>query len=220
MADLEKITKKRLGEILVAQGIVTSDQVQEALKIQSKTGEKLGEALVKAGFTTETEIAKTLCTQFAKPFLKASRYDIARDVLSLLPPKMLIEHQFVPVDKFGNMITIVMAGLLDASAIAQIQHLTHCEIEIYIGTSSDVMQTLRSGFPDFFDPHTQAPKLAETQYRVEGDMSAATRMGSETSTRDLMSLAVAEDENSDWEALFEEAEKEVMRELKEKKSTP
>ena len=116
MADLEKITKKRLGEILVAQGIVTSDQVQEALKIQAKTGEKLGEALVKAGFTTETEIAKTLCTQFAKPFLKASRYDIPRDVLSLLPPKMMIEHQFVPVDKFGNMLTIVMAGLLDASA--------------------------------------------------------------------------------------------------------
>src|SRR5207249_4329275 len=130
-------------ELLVAEGMVTQDQLAEALRVQERTGELLGEALVKAGFTTETEIAKTLCTQFAKPFIKPSKYDIAKDVISLLPPRLLAEHQFVPVDRFGNLLVIAMAGLLDAATFAQIQQLTGCELEVYISTASDVKLTLR-----------------------------------------------------------------------------
>jgi type IV pilus assembly protein PilB len=215
MADLDKITKKRLGEILTAEGVVTQDQVAEAIKIQERTGEKLGEALVKAGFTTETEIAKTLCAQFGRPFLKPTRYDIPREVLALLPPRMLVEHEFVPVDRFGNILTIVMAGLLDADTIAQLQHLSGCAVEVFIGTSSDVRQTLIKHYPDYFDPITRQPKLDKTTFAaaVPAAVEAETTNEFGATTRDI-SFAEAD---SDWEALFEEAEKEVMRELKEKR---
>jgi type IV pilus assembly protein PilB len=224
VADLEKITKKRLGEILVSEGVISQEQVQDALRIQEKTGDMLGEALVKAGYTTETEIAKTLCTQFAKPFIKPSKYDVARDVLGLLPSRLLIEQSFIPIDKFGNVLIIAMAGLLDAQTIAQIQKLTSCEVEIYIATTSDVKQTLRSSFPDQFDPITLLPKFESTANVALQKTSAigqpsngrgpaeSQEMGS--TTKEVMGLA---EEESDWEALFEEAEQNVMRELKEKK---
>ena len=226
MADLEKITKKRLGEILVGEGIITQDQVQEALKIQEKTGEMLGEALVKAGYTTETEIAKTLCAQFAKPFVKPSKYEIAKDTLTLLPPKLMIQQSFIPIDKFGNLLVIAMAGLLDAQTIAQVQKLTSCEVEIYITTSSDVKQALRGCFPDLFDPITLQPKFEKTQPVVASSFQitsavtgaiAAAKPPEEMSstTRELVGIA---EEESDWEALFEEAEQNVMRELKDKKT--
>ncbi len=220
MADLEKITKKRLGEILVAEGVITQEQVTEALKMQERTGEMVGEALVKAGYTTETEIAKTLCTQFAKPFLKASRYDIPRDVLVLFSPRMMIEHVFIPLDRFGNLLTIVIAGLLDAPTIADIQKQSACDVEVYIGTASDVKQTLRNYFPDYFDPITQQPRLDLTQMvdasviPTKGEGAAALREKMGTTTREL--VGIAEDEST-WEALFEEAEREVMKELKDKK---
>lgn len=229
MADLEKITKKRLGEILVSEGVITQEQVQEALRVQEKTGEMLGEALVKAGYTTETEIAKTLCTQFAKPFIKPSKYDIPRDVVTLLPSRLLVEHQFIPIDRFGNLIVIAMAGLLDAQTIAQIQKLTGCDVEIYIATSSDVKNALRATFPDLFDPITMLPKFEVTQNVALQKTVAlappangrgapgesAEEMGS--TTKEVMGLA---EEESDWEALFEEAEQNVLRELKDKKSAP
>lgn len=259
MADLEKITKKRLGELLVAEGMISQDQLAEALKIQEKSGELLGEALVKAGFTTETEIAKTLCTQFAKPFLKPSKYDISKEVMALLPPKMLAEHQFVPVDRFGNLLVIAMAGLLDAATIVQIQRTTGCEIEVYIATSSDVKLTLRKAFPDLYDPITMQPKFDMTGELTQGVMRRAPAESSDSRTiepgkadakgsrltppierterntlppmPDMGSSgevgintaemrAIRAEEEDDWEALFEEAEQNVLKNLKSEDSNP
>ncbi len=229
MADLEKITRKKLGEILVAEGVVGQNQVAEALKIQERTGERLGEILVKAGYTTETEIVKTLCTQFGKPFIKPSRYDIAREVLALLPPRLMIEHDFVPIDRFGNLLVVAMAGLLDAQTLREIQRLTTCEIEVYFATASDVRQTLRKYFPDAYDPITLQPRFDATQYMTQAvaaapapsngsrDLRAAADESAGDATRDLVGVAEAE---SDWEALFEEAERNVLRELKERRPQP
>jgi hypothetical protein len=222
MADLEKITKKRLGELLIAEGIVSQDQVAEALKMQERTGDMLGEALVKAGYTTETEIAKILCTQFAKPYVKASKYDIARDVLSLIPPRLLIEQNFIPVDRFGNILVIAMGGLLDAQTIAQVQKLTSCDVEIYISTTSDVRQTLRAFFPDHFDPITMQPKFDATAAFTQPvkTTTGGGDPGEPTETKALQQLSGLAEEESDWEALFEEAEQNVLRELKDKKPQP
>jgi hypothetical protein len=224
MADLEKITKKKLGEILVAEGLINQEQVAEALRVQEKTGERLGEVLVKAGYTTETEIAKTLCAQFAKPYIKASRYDIPKDVLSLLPPKLMVEHDFVPLDRFGNLLIVAMAGLLDANCLAQIQKLAGCDVEVYIATSSDVRQTLRKLYPDLYDPITLQPKYDATGYLTKAfvgpgetattDVAEEPRQDFGNTTRDVLGVA---DEESDWEALFEEAEQNVLKELKDKK---
>jgi hypothetical protein len=226
MADLEKITRKKLGEILVAEGIVSQEQVNEALRVQETTGERLGEVLVKAGYTTETEIAKTLCTQFAKPFIKASKYDVTKEVLTLLPPRLMVEHDFVPIDRFGNLLVVAMAGLLDAATLAEIQKTTGCDVEVYIATASDVRQTLRKQFPDAYDPITLQPRHDATQFLTQafvspaaapprGNGGSAPDMGQ--TTRDLVGVA---EEESDWEALFEEAEQNVLRELKEKKVPP
>jgi hypothetical protein len=267
LADLEKITKKRLGELLVAEGMISQDQLTEALKVQEKSGELLGEALVKAGFTTETEIAKTLCTQFAKPFMRPSKYDIAKDVISLVPPKLMAEHQFVPVDRFGNLLVIAMAGLLDGATFAQLQKLTGCEIELYIATSSDVKLTLRKAFPDLYDPITMLPKFDMTGAVTGGNIlppSVSARDGdTKPSTAPLLPTDTAKatpkkadqgktdargrllvpppdrtektslpsidevgittsemrgmtaEEEDDWEALFEEAEQNVLKNLKD-----
>jgi type IV pilus assembly protein PilB len=255
LADLEKITRKRLGELLVAEGMITHDQLAAALRVQEQTGELLGEALVKAGFTTETEIAKTLCTQFAKPFLKPSKYDIAKEILALLPPKLLAEHQIVPVDRFGNLLVIAMAGLLDQATFGRIQQLTGCELEVYITTASDLKLTLRKAFPELYDPITMLPKLDSTaaltgavrptqQKFLETQPSAALDLGKVDASGkkltptfdrtektklppiDDMGLnttgmrALTAEEEGDWDALFEEAEKQVLRNLNAADSNP
>jgi hypothetical protein len=247
LADLEKITRKRLGELLVAEGMITQDQLAEALKVQERTGELLGEALVKAGFTTETEIAKTLCTQFAKPFMKPSKYEIAKEVMSLLPPKLLAEHQIVPIDRFGNLLVIAMAGLLDQPTFVKIQQLTGCELEVYITTGSDVKAALRKAFPDLYDPITMMPKLDTTGAVTMGIKAKEKLLDTRPTAPDLpgkkpasppierteknvlprpapagaddmglnttaMRQLTAEEEG-DWDALFEEAEQQVMRNL-------
>ncbi|GIW71501.1 MAG: hypothetical protein KatS3mg102_1043 [Planctomycetota bacterium] len=223
MTDVQKITRKRLGELLVAEGIVSQAQVEEALRQQERTGELLGEILVKAGYTGESDIAHCLCTQFAKPFIRPSQYDISREVLALLPPRLMAEHLFIPLDRFGNLLTIAIAGLLDAQTLLQIQKLTGCDIEVFIATASEVKQALMRHFPELYDPITMEPRYDRTAALTQGVLaSGALASGplaeeeddmGET-TREIVSLG---EEDSDWEALFEEAEQKVLRELKQKR---
>lgn len=223
MSDLERITKKSLGQLLVDEGIVTPDQLEDALREQKRTSELLGEVLLKKGYTTESEIAKALCEQFGKPFCKASLYDIAPEVLELLPPRLCVDRGFVPLDKFGDILVIAMGGLVDLATFQQIRSLTHCDVEVFISTASDVRGVLRARFPDLFDPITLQPifrpeepqaELRREVTELEEGFEDVDDMGG--TTREVVGVA---DEDSDWEALFEEMERNVLNELENKRAS-
>ncbi len=231
MSDVQKITRKRLGELLIAEGLVTQAQIEEALAQQERTGELLGEILVRTGYTTETDIAQCLCTQFAKPFIKPSQYELRKEVLSLFPPRLLAENLLIPLDRFGNLLTIAIAGLIDAETLEQLQKLSGCEIEVFVTTASEAKKTLARQFPDLYDPITMEPRFDRTAALTQGldgeqpefdfDKIVDEALGFGDDEEDDMNEVTREivtlgEEDNDWEALFEEAEQNVLRELKEK----
>ena len=61
--------RKRLGDILVDAGLITADQLQDALSKQKTLGKRLGKVLVESGLATEDSIANTLARQMNIPFL-------------------------------------------------------------------------------------------------------------------------------------------------------
>jgi hypothetical protein len=61
---MEPAAKKRLGDIIVERGIVTVEQLEEALKVQRDTGGKLGEVLVELGFITRVALAGVISEQW------------------------------------------------------------------------------------------------------------------------------------------------------------
>lgn len=147
MKNLEKLTKKKLGEILLEEGYLTQEQLQEALEAQRDTGKLLGELLVERGVLTERAIARAIATQFQVPYLGLPNHHINKDIVALLPAEMLYKYQFVPLDRFGSVITILMAGVLNADIVHEIQNLTGCELFVFIGTSDDVKKALEEYAP-------------------------------------------------------------------------
>ena len=77
--------RKRLGDLLVDAGVVTSEQLGEALKKQRELGLKLGETLIELKFTDENEIVEALHQQMGYPVAKIREAKIAPEVISLLP---------------------------------------------------------------------------------------------------------------------------------------
>src|SRR5437016_707164 len=107
------MTKRRLGELLQAEGLVTEDQVRAALEEQRKSNLFLGEALVKLGFVSEEVIAQTIVQQFSLPFASALQFSVTADILNTFPERMYFEYQFLAVDKIGKVLFIVGAGLMN-----------------------------------------------------------------------------------------------------------
>src|SRR5258708_249653 len=122
------MTKRRLGELLQAEGLVTEDQIKAGLEEQRKSNLFLGEALVKLGFVSEDAIAHTIVQQFSLPFMSANQYSITPDVLNLFPERMYHEYQFIAADKIGKVLIIVGAGLMNHDVLDEFERLSGCRV--------------------------------------------------------------------------------------------
>ena len=142
MVNIKRMTNKKLGELLVEEKLLSEEQVQEALKEQAKAGGLLGEVLVKLGYLTEYDIAKCISLQFNLPFLHVSCYQLQHDLVHSLPLDMQYKHQFVVLDRIGDVITIAIGGLLNENVFNDITTLTGTELQVFVSTNSDIMQAL------------------------------------------------------------------------------
>ena len=142
MANISKLTKKRLGEILIAEGLITQEQVEEALKEQQKKGILLGEALVQLGYVTELDIASAFSTQFGLPYLDATRYKISPEIFELFPPEYYSQQQLVVLDRIGKILILAVAGTLSEKVFTEIEQKTDCEVYLFVSTVTQVKKVI------------------------------------------------------------------------------
>ncbi|MBI3832512.1 MAG: hypothetical protein HY291_23520 [Planctomycetes bacterium] len=142
------MTKRRLGELLRAEGLVTEDQVKLALVEQRKSNLFLGEALVKLGFVTEDAIASTISQQFGLPYISIEQYNIGKNIFDLFPESILREYQFLPIDKIGNVLVIVGSGLMNHDVLDELERLSGCRVCQYVGTWKDIYESIQKNFKD------------------------------------------------------------------------
>jgi len=77
--------RKRLGDLLVEEGIITEQQVEQALAAQKATGRKLGATLIDLGFLSETQMLTFLSQQLDLPLIDLSRANVDVEAVQLLP---------------------------------------------------------------------------------------------------------------------------------------
>ena len=142
MVNIKRMTNKKLGELLVEEKLLTEEQVQEALREQAKVGGLLGEVMVKLGQLTEYDIAKCISLQFNLPFIHVSAYQLQHELVHLVPLEMQYKFQFIVLDRIGDVLTIAIAGLLNEAVFSEINTLTHCDVQVFVSTNSDILQAL------------------------------------------------------------------------------
>ncbi len=136
-------TKLRLGEILVGDGIITEETLQDAL---SKKGTmKIGEYLVENNIVSEDQIANALSSKLGYMMINLRDTEIPQDILNLVELKNLKKNKVIPVAySEGNMniLRLAMADPTDINAIDDISIITGCQIEPLVSTPRDVMLAL------------------------------------------------------------------------------
>ncbi len=129
---------KPLGQILVERGVISNAQLQQALDAQKHGGGLVGEVIVELGFAQEEDIAYCLSLQFGYPYLPLENYEISQEVMKVIPKNVCEHYCLVPIDKIGSTLTVAMANPLNIQAIEDLEDLTHCDIQIFVSTPSDI----------------------------------------------------------------------------------
>ena len=143
MVSLNRLTRKRLGELLVEQGLLTEEQVQDALRMQHQSGLLFGETLVQQRLITEDKMVSVLVSQFGIPYIKPSTYKIPKELLEIFDPAMMRRFQFVPMDSIGSVLVIAIAGLLSEDVFKQIETQTGCSLQVFLTKMSEINTVLQ-----------------------------------------------------------------------------
>lgn len=158
MVQIAKLIRKKMGEVLVDEGLLKEDQVAEALRRQRATGETFGEILVSMGFVSEIDIARALVKQSGLPYIDASRYRINKDGIVAVPAELMWQNQFVVLDKIGKTLLVAISNVLSSEVFDKLERVSGSQIFVYVSTSAQVQQALEKNVP--INGKLQDPKLA------------------------------------------------------------
>jgi type IV pilus assembly protein PilB len=134
--------RQKLGEMLLAEGLLTAEQLETALAEQRRHGGRIGAILKSLGFVTEEGIIKTLGRQTGIPHQVLSTVIIDPDVIKRVPELLARRHQAVPLYKKGTTLTIAMVDPLNVVAIDDIARATALDIQPVVATEQDVMRAI------------------------------------------------------------------------------
>ena len=118
----------RLGDLLVKEGLITRDQLKQALQEQRSSGMRLGYALVKLGIIQELEITKMLARQYRVPAVDLAKFKVEEKIIKLIPSDVAVKHHVLPLKREGRTLTVAMAEPSNATILDDLKFITRYDI--------------------------------------------------------------------------------------------
>lgn len=124
-----KVTNLKLGQILIKSGVLTEQQLSEALIQQKATHLRLGEILLQNNYITEMEMINSLTQQLSIPYVDLSTVRTDNSLCSIIPETMAKNHLMIPLRREGSVLTLALADPLDYNAMNDVG--TYTKLKIY-----------------------------------------------------------------------------------------
>ena len=157
-----------LGDLLMAKGLLTPEQLDKALKVQKKEkGEFLGAALVRLGFVSENDMAHSLSEQLNIPFISGEALQgktaELKSLAKLIPESFALKHKVIAFSKNAGVLTVVLADPTDVVVLDNLRKITQLGIERAIATKSDIEKNIAS----FYGEGTLLQTVIDASYEEQ-----------------------------------------------------
>ncbi|MCK8600223.1 type IV-A pilus assembly ATPase PilB [Desulfoferrobacter suflitae] len=139
---------KKLGELLMEEGLLKPDQLKRALDEQQHTSERIGSILVKLGFITEDDLVEAIARQFHVPTVNPSQLSIPKEVLNLVPLNIVQKYHAVPFGVMGNTLNVAVADPGDLFIIEDVRFLTGKTIQTHVARESAIREVIGRYYED------------------------------------------------------------------------
>ena len=162
---MKMIRKKiKLGDLLVAAGAITEDELMEALSRQKELGLKLGQTLVKLDYISQDILNATLQQQLGIDFISLQGVKLEEQILNIIPENLIRKYRAIPIEfdeTNPNVLRVAMSDPMDIIALDDMSIATNYQIEPLLCSDDDIDATLGRYFGD------KEARAAAEQYREE-----------------------------------------------------
>ncbi len=128
----------KLGEILVRENLITSEQLRETLEYQRANGGRLGSNLVRLGYVSDDVVTAVLSRQYGVPSINLDLFQIENDVIKLISEEVAIKYSVLPISKVGATLTLAMADPTNVFAMDDIKFMTGLNVEPVIASETSI----------------------------------------------------------------------------------
>jgi type IV pilus assembly protein PilB len=180
---------RRLGDLLVAEGLITDAQLRQALNQQKGKTDKLGTILVGLGFITQEQLIGFLSRQYGIPSITLDNFDVDPETLRLVPAHIAKKYEVVPVKRIGGTLTLAMADPTNVFALDDIAFMTNLQILPVVAPQAAIRRALEKNYEE-----TPTASMSDMMSEITGDASNVEVVGDEEAQVDVFELKESADE--------------------------
>ncbi len=133
---------QRLGEMLIAKGLLDADDLESALQLQKERDDRIGRILVDLGFVAARDVLTTLSEQLGLELLGADQFPEIPIEIERLTARFMRQFKFLPVDREDNRLGVAMADPLDFETIAVIRRFSACDIIPSLAAETEILDAI------------------------------------------------------------------------------
>ncbi len=140
--------RRKIGEILVAAGVVDAKNLALAIETQKAQGKKLGQVLIDMGVTDDVQIARALSTQLNIPFLRIRPDTVKSEAVALVPREITENYTLIPICITDHQLVVAMVNPLEFYAVDDLRFVTQMPVSIAVAPLSDIVTALAQFYPN------------------------------------------------------------------------
>jgi type IV pilus assembly protein PilB len=138
---LKKKTKQ-LGQILIEQGLITDQQLQEALETQERVPKSLGRILIDLNLIREVDLVRALAEQIGMEFVDLGDFPVDPSATALIPETVARRYRALPIADRDGTLLVAMSDPANVYALDDIRTITGREVQPVVATAADVMAAI------------------------------------------------------------------------------
>jgi type IV pilus assembly protein PilB len=184
----------KLGEILIKEKIISSEQLKQALEYQKTNGGRLGNALVKLGFLSDDEVTAVLSRQYGVPSINLSYFEVDPSVIKLIPMETAMKYQILPLSRVGSSLTVAMVDPTNVFAMDDIKFMTGFNIEPVVASESAIAEAIKKHYGSIEDVERKKEIEEIVSFIDEGQAESVELEAEDESTLNLAALEKAAEE--------------------------
>ncbi|MFH1593763.1 MAG: GspE/PulE family protein [Candidatus Omnitrophota bacterium] len=136
----------RLLDILEKKGILNKDKRERIVGVWGKKGGSIGKTLVSENIITQRDLMVLLSEQLNIPPIDLSKYKIDKTIARLVPERIALKHNLIPISEIGNTLTIAISDPTDIFAIDDVKALVQKNVDVVISSYTDIKDAQAKAF--------------------------------------------------------------------------
>jgi type IV pilus assembly protein PilB len=160
--------RSRLGELLVKSKAITPEQLETALSEQRRWKQTIGEVVVRLRYVTEEQMRRALCQQLHINFFDLDTIVLDLSLRALINPRFAKKRLVVPIARVGQTLVVAMDDPTRTSVIDDLKASTGLDIEVITSTTESIRRALAQMYPTLVGSNEPAPAPVAIRHQLPG----------------------------------------------------